>query len=510
MEATLNVRPMLAVTSPLDGSTVGEVPISTAEDVRAAVDRARKAQVAWGARSVAERCDVLRRVRKGMFARADAIASMVTREMGKPAHEAHLHDVTAPAWLISYYLGNAERILAPTPISLETLKHRASYVHYAPRGVVGVIGPWNFPVHLPFTGVAMALLAGNGVVLKPSEYTPLVADLVREIYLEAGVPADLFQIVHGYGDVGAALIDAGIDFLDFVGSARTGRKVAALCGERLVPYVLELGGKAPALVCRDAHLDRAVECVLWGGFVNAGQACVSVERCLVDASVYDRFVPRLVERARALRVGNPLTQAEVDVGPIANLRQREVVERQVADALAKGATLACGGKRIDGPGLFYEPTVLLDCTPEMAVMSEETFGPILAVMKTDDEEAMIAEANRTRHGLGAYVFTRDTARGRRLAERIEAGAVQVNETVTIQASPEAPWGGVKDSGIWYSHGEEGLRHFCQTRHVNYDVLPWLNRDLWHFPYKAAELGRMRKMFELTFSRGGDAVRKLLG
>lgn len=509
MEATLSPRSMLPVTSPLDGSRAGEVPIHTAEEVRAAVARARAAQKEWGALPVRERCAVFKRVRAGMFAHGDAIAALVTREMGKPPHEAHLHDVTAPAWLLSWYIAHAERILEPVPVALETLKHRASYVHYSPRGVVGVIGPWNFPVHLPYTGVAMALIAGNGVVLKPSEYTPLVADRVREVYLEAGIPADLLQIVHGHGDVGAALIDAGIDFLDFIGSAKSGRRVAAMCGERLIPYVLELGGKAPALVCRDAHLERALECVLWGGFVNAGQACVAVERCVVDASIYDRFVPRLVERARGLRVGNPL-EAEVDLGPIANERQRDVVERQVADAIQRGATLACGGRRIDRPGLYYEPTVLLDCTPEMLVMSEETFGPVLAVMKAPDEEAMLAEANRTRHGLGAYVFTRDTARGRRLAERIEAGAVQVNESVTIQASPEAPWGGVKDSGIWYSHGEEGLRHLCQTRHVNYDVLPWLTRDPWHFPYRNAELGRVRRVFEATFSRGGDLVRRLIG
>jgi succinate-semialdehyde dehydrogenase/glutarate-semialdehyde dehydrogenase len=448
-------------------------------------------------------------VRAAVLARADEIVDVCARENGKPRQEGLLHEVMAPLELLTYFTEEAERILAPQPIPMHLLKHRASYIHYAPRGVVGVIGPWNFPHNIPFGGAAMALIAGNAAVIKPSEFTPLIAKKVHEIWLDAGVPADLVQVVYGYGDVGAALI-AEVDMIEFTGSVATGRKVAMACAERLIPSVMELGGKAPALVLDDAHLGRALEAVTWGGLANAGQVCASIERLLVHEKVYDAFVPKLVEKVKALRLGDASASGDFDVGPLVNERQREIVERLVNDAVAKGATVACGGKRVDGPGLFFEPTVLLDVTADMDIVNKETFGPVVPVMKLHDEEAMIAEANRSHLGLLAYVFTKDGARGQRVAERIRAGTVMVNDVIASHAMAETPWGGVKQSGLGHTHSDEGLRHLCEARHVNYDLVPWLPKELWWFPYAAKDVSLFKKGLAVLFGRGITERLRLLG
>jgi succinate-semialdehyde dehydrogenase/glutarate-semialdehyde dehydrogenase len=367
--------------------------------------------------------------------------------------------------------------------------------------VVGVIAPWNFPFSIGFGGVAMALIAGNAVVLKPSEFTPLNAKLGREIYLEAGLPADLLQVVYGYGDVGAALIQSGVDMIEFTGSVVTGRKVAMACAERLVPSVLELGGKAPALILPDAPMPRTLDAVVWGGVANAGQVCASLERVLVHEAIYDRFVPALVEKVKALRQGDASASSDIDVGPMVNERQLIIVETLVNDAVARGAKVATGGKRREGPGFFYEPTVLLDCTPEMDILNKETFGPVIPVVKMASEEAMLAEANRSHLGLLAYVFTRDAEKGRRLAEKIEAGTVMVNDVLATHAAAETPWGGIKQSGLGHIHSDDGLRHMCETRHVNYPILPWLSREQWWYPYQAKDLPLFKRALAALYGRG---------
>jgi len=494
-------RRTLPVHSPVNGELVGEVPIATPDEVREAVARARAAQRDWAARSFSARAEVLHRAKERWLDRADELVSLVARENGKPQQEGLLHEVLAPLLTLTYFADHAERILEPTPIPASLTKHRSSYLHYKPRGVIGIISPWNFPMQQAYRGVNMALMAGNGVVLKPSEFTPLAAGLVRSFYVEAGLPPDLFHVVCGGGDVGAALIDAGVDMIEFTGSVATGRKVGAMCGERLIPCVLELGGKAPALILPDAPMPRALDAVLWGGFTNAGQVCVSVERLLVHEQLHDRFVAELAERVRGLRVGDATKSADIDVGPLVNARQRDIVEGLVNDALAKGATAVVGGKRIEGPGNFFEPTLLVGCTPEMDIMNKETFGPVVPVMRMADEAAMVAEANRSHLGLMAYVFSRDLDRARRVAEQIVAGTVTVNDVVATGAMPETPWHGLKQSGVGVAHSDEGLRGMCQLRHVNADLLPWLPKELWWFPYRSKDLGAMKKALRLLLGRG---------
>ena len=495
---------------PANGELVGSVSITPVSEVRGVVERARAAQQAWGKKSVAERAELLRKVRVCVLARQAEILDCLAQQNGKPRTEALMHEVFSHLELLTYFSDEAEHILEPSPITSRLLVHRQSYVHYRPRGVVGLISPWNFPFAIPFGAVAMALLAGNAVVLKPSEFTPLVADLGRAIYLDAGLDPDLLQIVHGYGDVGAALIDAGIDMMEFTGSVATGRKVAAMCGERLIPCVTELGGKAPALVLADANVEHAAQAVTWGGLANAGQVCASVERLLVHDAIYDAFVPKLVEKVKALRLGDAMKDAEFDVGPLVNERQREIVERLVNDAVSKGAVVACGGRRAERPGFFFEPTVLTGCTEDMAIFTSETFGPVIPVMRMKDEESMITEANRSHLGLLAYVFTRRREHGRQLAERIRAGTVMVNDVLATHAMAETPWAGVKNSGIGVAHSADGLRHMCEARHVNHDLVPWFSRELWWYPYRAGSIAHLQRAMGGLYGRGVDRLKRLIG
>jgi len=490
----------IEIRSPATGELVGSVPISTPEDVQAAAQKARTAQVEWAERSLKERCAVLKQVKNVIIDRTDDLCDLLSKEQGKPKIEAMIHEVVNLVDLIHYYTSEAPRILEPEPIPLHLLKHRSSYLHWAPRGVIGIIGPWNFPFNICSSPTVVALLAGNGVVVKPSEFTPLIQELAKEIFVEGGVPEDLIQVVHGYGETGSAVID-NVDMIEFTGSVATGRKVAAQCGERLIPCVTELGGKAPALVLQDANIERTASALVWGGFANCGQVCASVERVLVHRSVLPALLDKLVPKVSALKPGNSQQDDDVQIGPLNNRRQRDIVQARVNDAIAKGARALVGGNAIDGPGNFFEPTLLVDVTPDMDIMNQETFGPVLPIMAMDDEESMIIEANRSHLGLLAYVFSRDTERARTLAEQIEAGTVMVNDVLSTHGMPETPWGGVKDSGVGHTHGDDALRHMCQQRHVNYDRLPPMRKEPYWYPYGPSLYGLFKRVMGALLGTG---------
>ena len=479
LRATSTASGPIRSVNPATGELLGEVPDQGVAEVRVAVEKARAAQSAFAGLGLRRRGEALLGLRDAILRRADDLCDLLARENGKTRVEALTMEVTVVADLIHYFGRRLHKLLAPEPIELHLLKNRASYLHYVPRGVVGVIAPWNFPFGIPMGEVAMAMLAGNGVVLKPSEATPLIALLAKEIHDASGLPRDLFQVVTGRGPTGAALIDAGIDQCIFTGSTATGRKVAAACGERLIPCTLELGGKAPAVVCADADLPRTARAIAWGGFANSGQVCVSVERVYAHESVYDELVQRLGDEVRGLRQGDP--RSEVDVGVMTWEPQLEVVEARIRQAVEAGARVVSGGARRDGGSLFFPPTILADCTQEMDVMRRETFGPVVPVMKVPDEEEALRLANDSHLGLMAYVFTRDTQKGKRLAERLASGMVMVNDCLIAYGAPETPWGGIKQSGIGRTHSVRGLKDLCEERHVNYDRLT-LPRELWWYPY----------------------------
>jgi acyl-CoA reductase-like NAD-dependent aldehyde dehydrogenase len=483
-------RDVIVSRNPDTGEVLGEVRESTPAEIRDAVSRARGAQAAWGTLTVKERCDRVARFRDLVVNRAEELCGLISAETGKTKAEALSMEVMVIADLATYFLKRAPRILAPEPISLHLLKNRGSYLHYQPRGVVGIISPWNFPFGIATGEMIMSLIAGNGVVLKPSEVTPLIALKTKELYDASGMPTELFHVVPGRGAAGAALIDSGIDYCIFTGSTATGKKVGAACGERLIPCALELGGKAPAIVCADADVDRTAKALVWGSFANQGQVCVSVERVYAHQSVHDELVQKILENVDKLRPGE-------DTGSMTWERQTEIVEERIQSAVQQGAKVRTGGKRRSDKGLAFAPTVLTDCRHDMDVMKKEIFGPVMPIMKVRDEDEAVKLANDSSLGLMAYVFTQDKKKGQRLAEKIESGTTMVNDCLLTFGAPETPWAGVKQSGVGITHSDRGLQELCQTRHVNYDRLA-LKKELWWYPYSDKVYKQTLKMMRWIF------------
>jgi acyl-CoA reductase-like NAD-dependent aldehyde dehydrogenase len=487
--------------NPATGEVNGRVPLLSASDAAAAVRRARQAQPAWSQLSYRARAEVILRAREIVLAQVDEIAGLISRETGKPPAEATSMEVVPTLDLMYYFAHNTEKLLRRQKIDIGQygLMGRSSYLVYKPLGVVGIISPWNFPWATPLDEVVMALMAGNAVVLKPSELTPLCALKIGEIFKQARFPEGLVEIVTGDGSTGAALVEAGVDKVMFTGSVATGKKVAEAAAKHLIPVVLELGGKDPMLVLDDANLENAARAAVWGGFCNAGQACASIERCYVHESIASEFTRRVVDETRKLKLGPPDGDA-VDVGSMTNERQLRIVEDHIQDAVEQGARVETGGRRVDYlEGWFHEPTVVTKVDHTMDLMRDETFGPVLPIMtfKTDDEAVRLA--NDSIYGLTASVFTSDISRGRRLAERIDAGTVMINEVVYTHAIAQTPWGGVKQSGYGRTHGKLGLLELVSAQHIHVNRVPWLP-DVWWFRY-TTEAANLFRGFARRFTTG---------
>ncbi len=458
----------LRLKSPVDYRVLGEIEVTQEAEVRAALERARKAQPAWAALDVAERARVLWRALDIVIERQEELIDVVISETGKTRTEAINIEIFAACDALAYYAKHAPAFLAPEKRKLHGLMRflKRLQVHYQPLGVVGIISPWNGPFIMPMNPATQALVAGNAVLIKPSEVTPFSALEVKKIFEAAGLPEGLLEVLPGDGETGAALTTVGVDKIAFTGSVQTGRKVAVACAERLIPCTLELGGKDPMIVCEDADLESAAAGALAGGFTNTGQYCCGTERIYVMDSVIDEFTDRVVERASALRQG---MEGEFDVGAIFWPNQLEVIERHVADAVAKGARVLVGGRRNpDYEGLFYEPTVLTNVTHDMQIMTEETFGPVIPIMPVSSDEEAVRLANDTCYGLSATVWTRDEYRATKLAKALESGGVCVNDMTVTYGVPEAPFGGRKESGLGQVNGRSGLRGYCHALPVIFD------------------------------------------
>jgi succinate-semialdehyde dehydrogenase/glutarate-semialdehyde dehydrogenase len=502
LAANRQIATRIVSTNPATGEVLGEFECAGANEVQAAIGRARVAQAQWSRVAIRERLSVVGKFQTALQTGKAEIATCITREAGKPRAEALSTEIMVTLDAAQYCRQNAGSILRPEPVPHASLmmKAKKGYLLREPYGVVGIIAPWNYPFSIPAIQVMAALVAGNAVVLKPSEFTPLVALELKRLMDEAGLPQDLLQVVIGDGATGAALVSAGVDKLVFTGSVATGRRVAERAAAQLIPVVLELGGKDPMIVLDDADVDVASSAAVWGAFVNAGQTCLSVERCYVHKSLYERFLQACVTKTEKLRVGNGMEEG-VDVGPMIHARQLQVVEAHVADAIAHGARLVTGGKRLPNLGEnFYQPTVLAEVHPEMRIMREETFGPVLPVMAFDCDAEAVRLANDSEFGLAASVWTCNKQRGETIAAEIQAGTVMVNDVISCFGISEAPHGGTKRSGIGRSHGRFGLEEMVWPKYVDSDRLPRMKK-LWWYGYNNGFTAQMENSIDFLFGRG---------
>jgi succinate-semialdehyde dehydrogenase/glutarate-semialdehyde dehydrogenase len=480
----------LRLSGPARLEPLGEIELATAADVAVASERARKVQPEWASSSFRVRQRLLERALRSLVERQEEFLDVIVSETGKPREEAHATEILAACDALQFYAKRAGRILADRTVPLHLMKTKKLRISYRPLGVVGIITPWNFPFLLALNPTVQALMAGNAVLLKPSEVTPLSGQLIEQLLRSAGFPDGVFQLLLGDGETGAALVNAGLDKISFTGSVGTGRRVAEACARQLIPCTLELGGKDPMIVCRDADLERAAAGAVYGAFANAGQICVSTERVYVVEEVADAFTRKVLEKTAALRQG---PEGETDVGAIIDAGQLDVIEQQIADATQRGAKVLTGGRRNPAwPGLYFEPTVLTDVDHDMQVMREETFGPVLPIMRVRDDEEALRLANDTRFGLNASIWTRDKRRGVELAKAIRAGSAVVNDCLITYAIPESPFGGRGESGIGQVNGEAGLKGYCHAQSIVIDRFGGRSEFIW-FPYtrrKGRWLGRL--------------------
>jgi len=488
--------------NPATGERLQEFEAATSSEVEAAVARAQTAQPAWQEAGLAHRKAVLRKFQNLLHQHKSEIAGAITREAGKPVVEALLTEVLVVLDSARFYIENAFELLRDQklPHGNLAMKTKSGKVVREPYGVIGIISPWNYPFSIPATETLAALIAGNAVLQKPSELTSCIALKLARLLHDSGVPENVFQVIVGDGSTGSALINARIDKLVFTGSVATGKRIAQAAAGRLLPVVLELGGKDPMLVLDDADLDVASSGAVWGAFVNAGQACLSVERCYVHRSLYDRFLDACVSKTKKLRIGDGMNP-QTDVGPLIRERQVIAVQSHVEDAVSRGARVLCGGERLPslGPN-FYAPAVLADVNHEMQIMRDETFGPALPVMPFDSEDEAIRLANDSEYGLGASVWTRDRERGERIARQIHAGTVMVNDAVSCFGISEAPHGGLKASGIGRTHGRFGLDEMVRVKYVDVDRMPGMKK-VWWYGYGEKFGQQMNGFLDLMFARG---------
>lgn len=501
---------MILKNDPSSGKAIGEFPISTPDDVNQAVARARAAFPAWRDAGIDSRLESLDALRGVIARHGESYAKRISQDTGKPLGDSLLTELMTIPMFIDYYKKHAKKTLGRQKREASLLfPGKAHYVEYFPMGVIGIISPWNFPFQLSVIPILSALIAGNTVVLKPSEITPITGEVIRECFAAIGLPPGVVEVVQGDGATGAALVEADIDKIFFTGSLETGKRVMAAAAKKPIPVELELGGKDAMIVCHDANLKRAAKAAVWGGFVNCGQMCVSVERLFVVDAVHDEFLQLVKDEVDALRFGSP--DEDADIGPLTSQAQRDIVERHVQSAIDEGATVLSGGQSVERDGHFFEPTLISGVRPDMTIYKEETFGPVLPVIRVRDEEEAIQLANDHIYGLTGSVWTQDIERGMALASRMESGQCCVNDLVTSVGNPILPFGGVKKSGFGRYHGTEGLIAFSHQRAILVDR-GWLKSEPFWFPY-TGKYDTLNDVFQGLLRgnmiRAGKALTKLI-
>jgi acyl-CoA reductase-like NAD-dependent aldehyde dehydrogenase len=501
MSATAVAATGIPVENPATGDVIAHVPDMIAEEVAELARKGRAAQPEWEALGYEGRGRVLKRAQKWMSDNVESVIATICSETGKTYEDALIAEVLYGAAAFGFWADSAPEYLADRKVKSKApfVKGKRLMLRYRPLGLIGVIGPWNYPLTNSFGDCIPALAAGNSVIIKPSETTPLTSLLMLEALRESGLPEHVYQVATGRGATGAAVIDE-VDMIMFTGSTETGQKVMTQAAKTLTPVSLELGGKDPMIVCADANLDRAAHHALYWGMFNCGQTCISIERVYVEESVHDEFVGKVVEHAKKLRQGVPSGPGSVDIGSMTFPPQVDIVASHVDDALAKGAKALVGGKRGQRKGLWYEPTVLVDVDHTMKCMTEETFGPTLPIMKVKDAEEAIRLANDSPYGLSAAVFSRDRSNAEAIARRLEAGSVCINDALLNYTALELPMGGAKASGLGHRHGPGGITKFCQHQTLLISRFH-LNRDFHMYPYNKRATVLLTRLGRFLYGRG---------
>jgi acyl-CoA reductase-like NAD-dependent aldehyde dehydrogenase len=497
-EARTTGRDTFEVTNPADGSAIASVPLDGPAEVAATVARVRGNQPAWEALGIKGRAKWLFELRDWILDHQDEIADTMQRESGKVRGEA-AGEAVYLVDLINFYGKKARKYIGDekVPAHSPLMKVKKLKVQYRPYPVVGVIGPWNFPLLLPLGDAIPALIAGCAVVIKPSEITPLgLSEVIEAWKTEIGGP-DIFDVVNGMGETGSALVDE-VDFVQFTGSDRTARKVLARAAETLTPVSAELGGKDPMIVLRSANVERAANAATWGAFQNAGQVCISVERLYVEEPVYDEFVTRFLEEVKNLNQGMDGREYGKDLGAMTFPPQTKIVEDHVEDARRSGATILTGGAPLEGKGDWYPPTVITDVDHSMKIMRDETFGPVVGIMKVRDADEAVRLANDTRYGLAASVFG-SKREAEAVARRLEVGTANVNDVLVGFLASDVPMGGWKDSGIGFRHGEYGIKKFVRPESIVITRFGGKREPL-YFPYTAKRREQLRKLTDFFNAR----------
>jgi succinate-semialdehyde dehydrogenase/glutarate-semialdehyde dehydrogenase len=502
--------PTLESLNPATGEAIGSVPITAPEEVQAVVDAVAKVQPFWAELTLRDRALYLERAAQVVIDEGDDIRDLIVREQGKPRNEAFAMEVLPTIDALHWIARHGPEILADEKIPMPQLflKTKRSAFTYEPLGVIGIVSPWNYPWSIPFGEVALALMAGNGVVLKPASLTALTGDRIRATFERAGVPEGLVRVVHGPG-TGPALVNSTVAKVFFTGSVETGRAVGEACAKQLKGSVLELGGKDPMIVLPDANLDHAIAGALWGGFANAGQTCSGIERVYVLREVAERFIAGVVAGAQRLRIGDPMSW-DTEIGPMVSPEQHRTVDELVQDAVANGATLRCGGPAEPPAGLeegsFYAPTVLTEVTHDMRIMREEIFGPVLPIVTVDSEDEAVALANDSQFGLGASVWTGDRSKGELVSRELQTGMVWINDHMFSHGACQCSWGGVKSSGLGRTHSKFGL-YEC----VNVKLRVWepsAVRNAWWHPYDETLGKALRQSAAILYGRPSIRARAL--
>ena len=496
--ASSDARRHLQLRSPITLEPTGELICANAEDVAAAIAKARAAQPAWAATSMKEREAIVQRALRIVLESQDEIIDTVVAETGKARTDAMSMEIFSVADQLCYYAKNAGKFLKPHKRKVHGLLGLMKQLRivYKPLGVVGLITPWNGPFVLVMNQATQAILAGNTVVAKGSEVTPFSARLAEDIFRQAGLPEGVLQVLLGDGETGAAIVQGGVDKISFTGSVATGRKVAQACAGQLIPCTLELGGNDAMIVCADADLDRAADGAWVGSCMNTGHYCCGTERIYVVKEVYDEFLKLVLEKGKQLRQG-PQHGWEEDVGAVFWDRQMTIIEAHVEDARSKGANILMGGRRNpDLPGLYYEPTVITEVDNSMDIMVLETFGPILCIQKVDSEEEALALANDSEFGLNGNVWTRDKEKGYNLATAIDTGSCSVNDMAMSYGIPAAPFGGKKNSGIGQVNGKKGMRGYCHEMPIVIDRFGGKMQN--GYPYSAKSAEGMKKLMDFLW------------